>query len=49
MVTEACVPLVSFRFTSALVLNAKKKKKKKSGIEKGEEGERQIGKGSEEE
>lgn len=44
MVTEASVPIVSFRFTSVLVLNAKKKKKSEIEREKGEEGERQIGK-----
>lgn len=46
VVTEACVPLVRFRFTSALALNAKKSEIDR---EKGEEGERQIGKESEEE
>lgn len=48
LVTEACVPRVSFRFTSALVLNAQKRE---SVIEreKGDEGERHIWKWSEEE
>lgn len=41
MVTEASVPLVSFRFTSALVLNAKKRKKSESI-------EREMGRGRDE-
>lgn len=51
VVTEACVPRVSFCFASALALNAKKKRERESEVErgKGEEGERHIWKKSEEE